>query len=57
MKKEMGIGSIFANVYEEIKRRLIQTPLDRKLVHQILVDLQRTRSPITGNAFSAEEGK
>jgi len=53
----MGIGSIFANVYEEIKRRLIQTPLDRKLVHQILVDLQRTRSPITGNAFSAEEGK
>jgi hypothetical protein len=45
LQRKLDIGSVFVNVFEEIQKRLKDKPLDRKMHHQILVDLQRTRSP------------
>ena len=54
LKRQFSSQSVFVNVFEEIQNRMKETPLDKKLQHQILVDLQRTKHPLTDEAISPE---
>jgi len=42
-------------VLEEILQRIKSKPLEKKLIHQIAVDIQRTRNLETNQPFGAEE--
>ena len=54
----MGIGSIFSNVYEDIKDRIQKCDLlGSKIISQIKVDIKRTSSPITGTHFKPNEAE
>ena len=52
LKRNHPPQSVFTNVFEEIQNRLKESPLNSKLQHQILVDLQRTKNPITEVMFT-----
>ena len=57
LKRKLNIGSVFTNILEEILQRVKSKPLEKKLIHQIAVDIQRTRNLETNQPFGNEDTK
>ena len=55
LKSQLKITGVFANLLEEILQRIKANALDKKLLHQISVDIQRTRNLETNQPFGPEE--
>ena len=39
LKRQLSIGSVFTNMLEEVLQRVKNKPLEKKLIHQIAVDI------------------
>ena len=55
LKSEMGIGSVFSSVYQELlKTNNTGSAQQEALNKQIEIDLHRTKNPITDKELSSE---